>query len=263
MARPIVGYAADFAAGHVIRPHRHAAAQLIFAASGVMTITTDDGRWVVPPLRAVWVPPGATHAIRMTGDVQMRTLYLDASRLRDPPRTCCVVQVTPLLRELLLRVIAFTQPYPHDGPEARLAAVVADEIAAAPVAPFHLPMPRDARLLALTSRLLRDPGDKRDLAAWGKTAGASPRTLARLFERETGMTFTRWRQHARLLRALELLAAGGAVTEVALDLGYDSPSAFITMFREALGATPGRYFSPPPAPTPPVPPRRDRSSRRR
>ncbi len=243
MVRPIVGYAADFPSGHEIRRHRHAAAQLIYGATGVMTVTTDDGRWIVPPQRAVWVPPRASHAIRMTGDVQMRTLYLDPARLRDPPSACCVVHVSPLLRECILRVIAFAQPYAEHGREARLAAVVADEIEAARVAPFHLPMPRDPRLLAITTRLAQAPGDRRALDAWGRIAGASPRTLARLFHRETGMGFTRWRQHARLLRALELLAAGGSVTEVALDLGYDSTSAFITMFRESLGATPGRYFS--------------------
>ena len=272
MVRPIVGYAADFPSGHEIRRHRHRAAQLIYAATGVMTVTTDDGRWIVPPQRAVWVPPRADHAIRMTGEVRMRTLYLDPDRLHDPPASCCVVHVSPLLREAILRVIDFLQPYPEHGREARLAAVVADEIEGASVAPFHLPMPRDPRLLAITSRLAHDPGDKRALDAWGRIAGASPRTLARLFHRETGMGFARWRQQARLLRALELLAAGGAVTEVALDLGYDSTSAFITMFRDSLGATPGRYFSQPPAaraeharanatPRPSPQPRRARRSR--
>ena len=243
MVRPMVGYAEDFANGHRIRRHRHPSAQLIYAAAGVMTVSTEHGRWVVPPQRAVWVPARETHAIRMTGTVQMRTLYLDTAALRTAPDGCCVVPVSPLLREAILRVIRFAQPYALGGPDARLVAVVLDEIGAMRAAPLHLQMPRDPRLLAVTARLLADPADQRTLAAWSRSAGASARTLARLFRAETGMSFARWRQQARLLRALELLGGGAAVTEVALDLGYDSPSAFISMFRANLGTTPGRYFA--------------------
>ena len=243
MQRPLVGYAADFPSGYSLRGHRHPSAQLLYASSGVMTVTTDQGRWVVPPQRAVWVPPAVEHSVHMTGQVKVRTLYLDPSLLRAPFRTCCVVQVSPLLRELILRVIEFVQPYGLDGPEARIAAVVADEIRAARTAPLHLPSPKDPRLLAITARLANDPADERTLAQWSRTAGASPRTLARLFQKETGLSFARWRHQACLLRALELLAAGNSVTAVAIDLGYDSVSAFITMFRESLGTTPGRYFA--------------------
>lgn len=251
MARPVVGYAADFPTSHQIRRHRHAAGQLIFAASGVMTVTTDVGRWVVPPERAVWVPPHVAHAIRMTGAVRMRTLYLEGKATAGLPATCAVVQVRPLLRELILQAVAIPQPYPASGREARLVAVLVDELTAARTAPLHLPMPRDPRLVAVTGPLAADPADKRPLAAWARTAGASARTLARLFPRETGLSFAHWRQQARLLRALERLAAGEAVTTVALDLGYESPSAFITMFRSRLGATPGRYFADaPPAAAP-------------
>lgn len=242
MVRPTVGFAQDFPNGHRIRRHRHAEAQLIYAASGVMTVSTAVGRWVVPPQRALWMPAQVPHAIRMTGAVHMRTLYFDPATVSHAPASCGVVPVTPLLRELILRVIAFAQPYPLDGREARLVAVLHDEIAATPLAPLHLPMPRDRRLLAVTAQLLADPADQRTLTAWSRSAGASARTLARLFQAETGISFARWRQQARLLRALELLGAGAAVTSVALDLGYDSPSAFITMFRAQLGTTPGKYF---------------------
>lgn len=242
MTRPVVGYAADFPSGHVIRRHRHAAGQLIYAASGVMTVMTAAGRWVVPPERAVWVPPRVPHAIRMTGLVRMRTLYLDGPAVSGLPTAPAVVHVRPLLRELIVAVVGFRQPYAADGPEARVVAVLLDEIDVARTAPLHLPMPRDRRLLAITERLLADPADKRPLGAWARTAGASTRTLARLFRSETGLGFAHWRQEARLLRALERLAAGEQVTTVALDLGYDGPSAFITMFRSRLGTTPGRYF---------------------
>lgn len=242
MTRPVVGYAADLPSGHVIRRHRHAAGQLIYAASGVMTVTTAAGCWVVPPERAVWVPPGVVHGIRMTGLVRMRTLYLDGAAVAGLPTAPAVVQVRPLLRELIVAVVGFRQPYVPDGPEARIVAVLLDEIEVARTAPLHLPIPRDPRLLAITERLLVDPADRRPLGAWARTAGASSRTLARLFRRETGLGFAHWRQEARLLRALERLATGEQVTTVALDLGYDGPSAFITMFRSRLGTTPGRYF---------------------
>jgi AraC-like DNA-binding protein len=242
MMRPVVGYAADFPSGHRVRRHRHAAGQLIFAASGVMTVTTDAGRWVVPPARAVWVPPQVPHAIGMTGAVRMRTLYLAGKAVTALPAACAVVQVRPLLRELILAAVAFGQPYAPSGREGRLVAVLLDELTTARTAPLHLPMPRDPRLVRITERLSADPADKRSLGAWARHAGASARTLARLFRRETGLGFAHWRQQARLLRALERLAVGEAVTSVALDLGYDSPSAFIAMFRSRLGATPGRYF---------------------
>jgi AraC-like DNA-binding protein len=209
------------------------------------------------------VPPRVTHAIRMTGEVHMRTLYFDPRTPTALPDACAVVGVSPLLRELVLRVVAFTRPYPRGGPEARLVAVLLDELAAARAAPLHLPAPRDPRLRAITERLAADPADKRSLAAWARSAGASARTLARLFRRETGLGFAHWRQQARLLRALERLAAGDAVTTVALDLGYDSPSAFITMFRSRLGATPGRYFGGADAPTVASTPRRRRAAARR
>jgi len=252
MTRPLVGYAADFPSGFHLERHCHPSAQLIYASRGVMMVSTDRGRWVAPPQRAVWVPPLVSHAVRMTGDVQVRTLYLDPALLRDRLPTCAVVHVSPLLRELILRVVGFDQPYPREGCQARIVAVLLDEIETAPVAPLLLPTPKDPRLLAITSRLAEDPGDRRTLTGWSRTAGASARTLARLFERETGLSFVRWRQQARLLRALEWLAGGASVTTIALDLGYDSPSAFITMFRESLGATPAHYFaaSPPAAASP-------------
>ncbi len=247
MRRPLVAHAASYADVDRIPRHRHPVAQLIYASQGVMSVRTAQGTWVVPPQRAVWVPPGVIHAIRMRGRVEMRTVYVEPGYLPDAPAACCVVQVTPLLRELVLRAVGFTGA--GSGAETRLTAVLVDEIRAAPAAPLHLPEPRDPRLRAVTQALLRDPGDARGLEAWSRRAGASARTLARGFRRETGLGFGAWRQQARLLRALELLAEGQAVTQVALELGYAGPSAFIAMFRRALGSTPGRYFRPgPPSP---------------
>jgi AraC-like DNA-binding protein len=239
---PVVGLAASYPDGARIPRHRHAVAQLVYATAGVMTVTTRDGAWVVPPLRAVWVPPRVAHAIRMTGAVEMRTVYLARALCGPLPSVCGVVHVTPLLRELVLRAVAFPKRYAPRGAEARLAAVLVDEIRAAPAVPLHLPQPVDPRALRVARALAENPADPRPLAGFARPAGASVRTLARLFRRETGLSFAAWRQQLRLLRALERLASGEPVTAVALDLGYAGPSAFVAMFRRTLGVSPGRYF---------------------
>jgi len=238
----VAGVALDYQAGEQIPEHCHAEAQLIYAVSGVMTVQTAAGRWVVPPERAVWVPALETHSIRMTGTVGMRTVYIRVEQAREMLAECSVVHVSPLLREIVLRIMDLPDAYGPDTRETRLVAVFLDEIRAADQVPLHLPLPSDRRLRRITNALRDQPGDPRTLAQWSHTAGGSERTLARAFARETRMTFGQWRHQARLLGALELLALGCSVTATALELGYDSPSAFIATFRRALGTTPGRYF---------------------
>src|SRR5262245_45920113 len=165
MTRPLRGLGVSYPDGHVIPRHRHRAAQLVYAVSGVMRVTTPEGSWVVPPQRAVWVPANVSHTIRMTGQVEMRTIYL-APRLAGALPRCSVVQVTPLLRELVLRVVELPPTYPAAGPEARLARVLVDELRAAPVAPLHLPLPSDPRALRLARALEAAPGDPRSLERW-------------------------------------------------------------------------------------------------
>lgn len=239
---PVVGLAEDRESGNFIVPHRHDAAQLIHGAKGVMTVNTEDGLWVVPPQRAVWVPAFTAHSIRMTGRVELRTLYLDRSLSPVEGDACCVVRVSELLHASIMRVIDFRQPYPIDGHEARIVDVVVDEIRAAPTAPLHLPAPQDPRARRIADAFREDPGDRRAAKDWARLAGASERTVERLFRSEVGMTFGRWQQQARLLRALEVLAGGESVTTVALEVGFETPSAFIAMFRRAMGTTPAKYF---------------------
>ena len=245
VARPVVGIAWDYASGDYIPRHHHRKAQLVFASEGVMTVSTDEGSWVVPPQRAVWVPGATQHEIAMSGPVKMRTLYLSPEAAARFPDHCAVVSVSALLRELIVRAVGFGPAYSDDGPEMRLVDVLLDEIFATQTAPLHLPLSDEPRTRRVMDALLASPGDARDLEAWSKVAGASARTVARLFERETGMTFGAWRTQLRLLRSLESLALGNDVTTVALSLGYESPSAFIAMFRRQLGETPGRYFDTP------------------
>jgi AraC-like DNA-binding protein len=242
LASPVLGLAEDRESGDLIVPHQHDSAQLIHAAKGVMTVITEDGLWVVPPQRAVWVPAFTTHSIRMTGRVEIRTIYLDPSLRPIDSEACCVVRVSPLLHASIMRVIGFRQPYASAGRESRIVDVIIDEVREAPTAPLHLPLPRDVRARRVADAFRERPGDRRTASEWARVAGASERTVERLFRSEVGMTLGRWQQQARLLRALEILAGGESVTTVALEVGFETPSAFIAMFKRAMGTTPARYF---------------------
>ena len=241
--RPIAAMAKDFANGSRVPPHRHRRAQLVFAAQGVMVVSTQQGSWVVPPNRAVWMPAETEHSIRSWGSVAMRTLYIRGDAAASLPVRCCVIAVSALLRALILRAVELPLLYDETGPDGRIMARILDEISALPALPLHLPWPVDVRLAKLCAAIQNDPASERGLAEWARLVGASGRTLARLFRRETGMSFGAWRQQARLLEALGRLATGQPVTTVALDLGYQSPSAFTSMFRRALGCAPTRYFA--------------------
>src|SRR5882724_279020 len=220
VARPVAAMAKDFPAGQHIARHLHPRAQLIFAAAGVMLVSTDEGSWAVPPQRAVWMPAGIAHEIRMPGVVAMRTLYVRSDAAARMPARVHVIAVSALLRELILRACALPVLYEERGAAGRLMSLILDEIAALPTLGLDLPMPHDPRLGRICRALRADPGSTRTLEEWGREAGGSGRTLARLFVRETGLTFAAWRQQARLLAALARLAAGEPVTRIALDLGY-------------------------------------------
>jgi AraC-like DNA-binding protein/quercetin dioxygenase-like cupin family protein len=237
--------AVGYASGFVIRDHAHGRDQLIYGSRGVMTVYTPDGSWVVPPHRAVWVPAGVTHRIEMSGAVAMRSLYLAPGLAPSAPPRCAVVSVSPLLRELILHAVELRVLDRSVPAHERLVGVILDQIAALPAMPLQLPLPSDRRALGVARQLQENPADARPLDVLAKGTGASKRTLERLFVRDTDLSFARWRQQLRLLHAVRLLAEGRPVTAVALDVGYESPSAFIAMFKASLGCTPGQYFARP------------------
>jgi AraC-like DNA-binding protein len=241
-AEPIVAFGDDYPPGHLVGSHRHRRAQLIYASSGVMRVDTPQGVWVVPPLRGVWVPAGVAHEIRAVTAVTLRTLYVRPRAAGTVSGRCAVVQVSALLRELILRLVALGPGRPARRHRAHLAALVLDELRRRDSVPLQLPMPADPRILTICHALLRDPSSDVSLAGWARQVGASTRTIARLFARETGVSFGLWRRQVRLLEALTRLATGTPVLTVALDLGYGSPSAFAAMFRKAFGKPPSAYF---------------------
>ncbi len=241
--RPVVGLAKEFPSGHLIELHQHVRSQLLYASTGVMTVTTDKGIWVVPPFRAVWIPAQTQHQIKASGNLSMRTLYIDPNHCINTPQHCCVIAVSPLLRELILHAVKMPSLYQLNSPEERIMAVILDQIHHMDITPLSLPIPKETRLRELFLKLSENPGEKRTLEDWGKLVGATRRTLTRLFQSELGTSFGQWRQQIRILESLRRLAVNDLVTTIAIDLGYDSPSAFISMFKKALGKTPGQYFS--------------------
>ena len=197
---------------------------------------------MVPPHRALWVPSGVSHRVEMNGRVSLRSLFFKPTLSSRLPLECCVMNVSALLRELILHVSRRAAVDPYLRSESHAIGLLLSQLAAIEVVPLQLPLPRDPRAARAASFLSTPAGTRRSLAYVGQAVGASPRTLQRLFAAETGLTFEKWRQRARLIRAIELLSEGRKVTRVALEIGYESPSAFIAMFRRELGATPRRYL---------------------
>jgi AraC-like DNA-binding protein len=232
----------EYRSGHVVREHVHDQDQLVHAARGVMSVRTARGLWVVPPHRAVWIPARIPHAITMSGAVTMKTLYLLPRLIRKLPRRCSVLHVSPLLRELVLHACGFASLDRRIPVEARLLGVLEDQLVIAPSVPLQLPSLTDPRARRVADALMADPADARTLERLCESVGASKRTIERLFEAETQLTLGKWRQQLQLLHAIRMLAAGDSVTRVALSVGFSTPSAFVSMFRRALGTTPGDYF---------------------
>jgi AraC-like DNA-binding protein len=226
--------------------HRHETAQLIFAASGIMQVTTPAGRWLVPPQRAVWVPPRFAHAIDMLTDVEMRSTYIRVDAPLDGwigplPATDRVIAVSPLLRALILALFAKDL---KAGRRRTAAALLLDEVATSEAAPTFVPMPSSPAMIRLAEQALADPAGRLELAELAARAGTSVRTASRLFPAETSLTFKAWRQRVRIMAALESLSDGGSVKEVAHRLGFSSSAAFGVAFRTITGRTPGQFLQP-------------------
>jgi AraC-like DNA-binding protein len=229
--------AANLTSGHIIESHTHLWHQLVSACTGAMTVYSDRSSWIIPPGKAVFIPAGGNHSIRMWGNVECRSLYFPASLDLGE---CRVLSVTPLLRELILRVIELGALDERISAQQSLLGVLLNEIQIAPVTPLMLPLPADARAMAVARHILALPICPDTLDDLGRRYGAGRRTLERLFRRETGLSFGLWRQKVRMLESVRLLAEGKSVTETALDAGYGSLSAFIAAFRSTFGYTPGR-----------------------
>jgi AraC-like DNA-binding protein len=207
---------------------------------GLLSVGAGASVWVAPSIHAVWLPPHQAHWTRSHGPFDGWTVYVAEEVCQRLPQSACTIRTSGLLREAVLRAAAWP-PGPRSAADARVAGVILDEIGALPIEPFGLPLPRDPRLLRVAQTIVDQPADARAIGRWAELASVSERTLTRRFVEETGFSFTSWRQRARLLRSLEMLANGQPVTTIALDLGYATASAFIALFRRAFGEPPASY----------------------
>lgn len=246
-ARPILTHGRVIEAGRRLRAHSHPRGQLLWAMRGVLRVASNACIWLVPPSHAVWIPGGMEHQVTIEAEAELLNIYVDPSvAVREPsrPMPCCaVLMLTPLAREMIRRLGETDTSAPFDESLLRFCAVLLDEVEGLSEAPLNLPGGQDERLTRVTRHLVAHPDERRQLSELSQIAGASPRTLERLFRAETGLNFRQWRSKLRLLSAIEALNRGDSSTRIAFSLGYSSPSAFIAAFRGAFGTTPQRFMN--------------------
>ena len=239
--RPVVAIGNDYPPAFELAPHRHSRAQLLYAARGVVSVSTPDGAWAAPPERAVWIPGGVEHAVTMVGAVSTRSVLLAPDAAPGRADRCEVLAVSTLLRSLLMAAVDLPGEYDVEGRDGLVMALLAKEIELAPVVPLAVPFPTTPALAARCNAFLARPDAKATIDEWAGELGYGRRAFTRAFRRETGMSFSVWRQQACLLSALPRLAAGEPVTTIAIDLGYDSSASFTTMFKRLTGIPPSRH----------------------
>lgn len=243
-ARPVRVVARDLEADELLRAHQHAWGQVTYALDGAVQVNANHQTWFVPPLRAIWIPAQIEHEVRTLERAQLRAIYVDTSVAPITGDDCVVLEVSDLMRELVrsLTALELSQAHQPAQREAHLAACLLDELAHAAPLPLNVPMPREPRLRGLCEMLIADPASNLSLHDLSLQAGASERTLARLFQSEMQMSFGLWRQQMRLARAAPLIASGKPLSVVAAELGYASQSAFSAMFKKTFGQSPSQFF---------------------
>ena len=244
--RPVAVMARTLALGHSIPLHMHRRGQLLYAVSGIMRVETAAAAWIVPPARGLWLPPQWPHSVAMRSHVEMRTVYINPTASTALPGAPMLAEISGLLRELILTLLEEPVDYDEDGRGGLLARLILTELTRLSARRFEVPMPRDARALRVAQALLEDCAIPHGLDRWAEQAGASRRTLARLFRSETGLGFAEWRARLRAIDGLARLSDGASVADTAAAVGYASPSAFSAMIHRTLGNAPRRLLQPPP-----------------
>ena len=240
--RAVVAQGNDYPPAFELPEHRHRRNQFLYAAKGVLAVTTPHGSWVAPPERAVWIPAEIPHSVRMVGAVQTRSVLIDPGACAGRGSACQVCGVSALLRQLLVTALELPREYDEVGRDGLVMELLRAEIGRAPVIPLAVPFPSHRALATRCHAFLNVPRADSTIDEWADALGMSRRSFTRLFRDETGMSFVEWRQQACLSAALPKLAAGEQVTAVALDLGYESSASFSTMFKRAVGVPPSRYL---------------------
>lgn len=222
--------------------HQHPFGQLVFALKGGVTCEVPNSIWMVPPGCAIWVPSETPHSMRLTSNARICNLFVQPNAARLPEQ-CCTLSISPLVRELILHMSNQAVEYEADSPTGRKAVVLLEELERMPVEQLYLPTSTEPRLQRIARQLSENPADRRTLAQWGQAVAMSERSLARLVVQETGLSFGRWRQQLHLIVAMRHLACGESVQYAAEQLGYESVTAFIAMFKKSVGKPPAKYFA--------------------
>jgi|SRR5580698_7019877 AraC-like DNA-binding protein len=221
--------------------HQHRRSQLVLALHGAVTCQVAKALWMAPPHCGVWIPGGLPHSNRATANAKLCYLFVEPGLL-NLPQQCCTLAISPMVREMILHLASLPQDYEAEGRTDRLAHVLLDELALMPMEKLCLPVSNHPKMVEIESALRSNPGDRSTMEQWARRVAMSERSLARLIVAETGLTFGRWRQLLHLIIAIRELAGGASVQRVSGDLGYESVTAFITMFKKALGQPPARYL---------------------
>ena len=241
LSEPVIAVRVDVTETRAEVPsHWHRKGQLVFALGGGVTCRVPSGLWMVPPHCSVWVPGGMEHSNIATANARIIFVYIEPGAA-DLPDRCCTLSISPLLRELIVELADHGQD--DDSRMAVLAKVLLSELPRMPVQQLHMPISSEPRLRRIVDALAENPADRSNLAEWAQRVALSESSLARLVVRETGLSFGRWRQQLHLIVAIRELASGASVQQVSADLGYESVTAFITMFKKALGKPPAQYLS--------------------
>ncbi|MEX3019381.1 helix-turn-helix transcriptional regulator [Kluyvera sp. STS39-E] len=225
-----------------IPEHQHRKGQLILALHGAITCEVENALWMVPPQFAVWVPGEVPHSNRATPQAELCFLFIEPGAAKMPAH-CCTLKISPLVRELILALAQRDEAARQTAETQRLIQVLFDELPQQPEQQLQLPVSAHPKIRLMVEMMEAEPAQWQTLSQWASRFAMSERNLARLVVRETGLNFRRWRHQLQLILALQMLVRGLNVQQVALSLGYDSTTAFITMFRKGLGQTPGRYLA--------------------
>lgn len=220
--------------------HAHLKAELLCSGDRVVTVITEEGMWVTPPQKAVWILPGVKHMINCPTSFTLLALYC-VPELAPRREKCCVVTMDALMRELMEAAAVFGDDYARNGSEARLMTVLLDRLSILPVAPLSLTYPKDERAQKLARLMAADIGGADSITRLASECGLSSRTASRIFIAETGLPPAQWRGQLRILEAMRRLGRGESVTTVALESGYHDVSSFISFFKKSTGQTPARF----------------------
>ncbi len=245
---PVVGQVMEVIGSDDVPMHQHVRGQLLTTLRGTVSCETADGLWPIPPSTALWIPGGQSHRSIVSSGAEIAIVYF-AERSVQLPAAACFLVLTPLVRELMLHLARLGKDYATETRHSRIANVLIEELGEAVVDRLFIATPTDPRLRRIADMMLEEPGDRRTLAEWAEIAGMSGRSLRRRVERETGVTFGRWRQQFQLAIALRDLRSGIPIKTISEKLGYESISAFATMFKKYMGRPPGKYVSTGPRPT--------------